>query len=168
MKSLQISHLCAPCSGDKSLQSPVSISYSAETMSMATERNNNFCKSLVFLQSCKLQLLGHGSSTPRCCVPWTDPGRTEDLPCRIPVSAIQLYSSLLLATQQVLKGVFCSVHPKLMLVKVVADNLGMSKMKYKRVNAVLCFFSIWNLYIWCRYIYFFVKNTVFCISIIHF
>lgn len=108
-------------------------------------------------------------SIPRCCVPWTDPGRPEDLPCRIPVSAAQLYSSLLfLATWQVLKGVFCSVHSKLMLVKVVVDNLGMSKTKYKCVYAVLWFYSIWNIYIWCRYIYYFVKNTVFCISVMHF
>lgn len=65
------------------------------------------------------------------------------LPCRIPVSAAQLYSFLLsLATQQVLKGMFCRIHPKLTLVRVVADNLGMSKMKYKCVYAVLCFHSV--------------------------
>lgn len=56
--------MCTSHSGDKLLQSLVSISHGAETLSMATERNNNFPRSLVFLQSCKLQLLGHGSSTP--------------------------------------------------------------------------------------------------------
>lgn len=34
-----------------------------------------------------------------------------------------------------------------MLVKAVADNLGMSKMKYKSVYAVLCFYSVWDILI---------------------
>lgn len=54
--------------------------------------------------------------------------------------------SFSLATQQVLKGMFCSIHPKLTLVEVVAENLGMSKMKYKHVYAVLFFYSVWDLY----------------------
>lgn len=35
------------------------------------------------------------------------------------------------------------------------------------VYALLCFYSVWDIYIWCRYRYYFVKNTLFCILIIH-
>lgn len=71
-------------------------------------------------------------------------------------------------TPKVLKGMFCSVHPKLTLIKVVADNLGTSKLKYKYVYAALRFYSVWDLYIWCTYIYYFIKNTLFYILRIHF
>lgn len=63
--------------------------------------------------------------------------------------SVLLSCSFLLSplTPKVLKGMFCSVHPKLTLIKVVDDNLGTSKLKYKYVYAALRFYSVWDLYI---------------------
>lgn len=49
----------------------------------------------------------------------------EDLPFRIPLNALLFPFLVPLAVQEVLKGIFLRIHPKLVLVKVVANNSGM-------------------------------------------
>lgn len=58
-------HLCTPYRNEKFFQLQVFLSHHVETQCITTERNTNFSKSTVFLQSCKLQLLGHSSSIPQ-------------------------------------------------------------------------------------------------------
>lgn len=61
----EIPHLCPPYWNEEFFQLQVFPSYHVESVCITTERNTNFPKGTVFLQSCKLQLLGHSSSIPQ-------------------------------------------------------------------------------------------------------